>query len=136
MSGSDLDDQIPDGRSGVRRMLQDRVMSRRGTVLPPSIRVTTSPVDTEIPISMPGEDVVTSLDETEIAGLYLVTEAECPGCHEAMEEFMDDILDGTLKVVDVGDEKGFEIVQMLGLVSVPALVVQLKDGRYLEWKRD
>jgi hypothetical protein len=80
------------------------------------------------------EDVVTALDPSDIAGLYLVTEAECPGCHEAMEEFMDDIVDGTLKVVDIGDEKGFAIVQALGVDRVPKMVVELKDGRYLEWK--
>jgi hypothetical protein len=35
----------------------------------------------------------------------------------------------------VGDEKGFEIVKALGLTSVPALVVELVGGGYLEFKR-
>jgi len=42
---------------------------------------------------------------------------------------------GTLRVVDVGDDKGFEIVQALNLVAVPALVIELVGGGYLEFKR-
>lgn len=119
-------------RSNVREKLRERILTRNGTPLPPSIRVSSEP-----PVAAPQTDddvVVTPLEESDIVGLYLVTESGCPGCHEAMEEFMDDIVDGTLKVVDVGDEKGFEIVQALGIDRVPQLVVQLKDGRYLEWK--
>lgn len=120
-------------RSNVRERLRERILSRRGISIPPSVRVTSAP-----PVENPllDDEIVTSLEASDIVGLYLVTESECPGCHEAMEEFMDDILDGTLMVVDVGDEKGFEIVQALGIDRVPQLVVQLKDGRYLEWKQE
>ncbi len=81
------------------------------------------------------EDSVQDFDPSMIQQLYLVTEMNCPGCHEAMEEFFDDIQDGTLKVVDVGDDKGFDIVNTLGIAAVPALVIELKTGGYLEFKR-
>ena len=120
-------------RSNVRERLRERILSRRGISIPPSVRVTSAPPVENPPLD---DEIVTSLEASDVVGLYLVTESECPGCHEAMEEFMDDILDGTLMVVDVGDEKGFEIVQALGIDRVPQLVVQLKDGRYLEWKQE
>jgi len=81
------------------------------------------------------EAKVTDFDTSMIKQIYLVTEQNCPGCHDAMEEFFDDIQDGTLKVVDVGDEKGFDIVNALGIAAVPALVIELKTGGYLEFKR-
>ncbi len=81
------------------------------------------------------EAKVTDFDTSMIKQIYLVTEQNCPGCHDAMEEFLDDIQDGTLKVVDVGDEKGFDIVNALGIAAVPALVIELKAGGYLEFKR-
>lgn len=81
------------------------------------------------------EAKVTDFDTSMIKQIYLVTEQNCPGCHDAMDEFLGDIQDGTLKVVDVGDEKGFDIVNALGIAAVPALVIELKAGGYLEFKR-
>ena len=78
---------------------------------------------------------VLDFDPSMIQQIYLVTEQNCPGCHDAMEEFLDDIQDGTIQVVDVGDEKGFEIVQALNLVAVPTLVIELVGGGYLEFRR-
>lgn len=81
------------------------------------------------------EAKVTDFDTSMIKQIYLVTEQNCPGCHDAMEEFLDDIQDGTLRVVDVGDDKGFEIVQALGITAVPTLVIELTGGGYLEFRR-
>ena len=39
-----------------------------------------------------------------------------------------------IKCTDVGDEKGFEMIQALGIDAVPIFIVELNDGfpvRYL-----
>jgi hypothetical protein len=33
-----------------------------------------------------------------------------------------------MKVTDVGDEKGFEMISELGINSTPSFVVELRDG--------
>ncbi len=81
------------------------------------------------------EETTTDFDASMIRQLYLVTEQDCPGCREAMDEFLEDIQSGTLQVVDVGDDKGFEIVKALGLTAVPTLVIELAGGGYLEFRR-
>jgi hypothetical protein len=35
---------------------------------------------------------------------------------------------GVIKLTDVGDEKGFEIIAELGINEVPIFIVELNDG--------
>jgi len=114
---------VRDPREEIRESLKSRLQGRG------------LPVGDTVFTGAGADEMVTDFDASMIKQLYLVTERSCPGCSEVMDEFLEDIQDGTLQVVDVGDEKGFEIVKALGLASVPALVVELVGGGYLEFKR-
>ena len=77
---------------------------------------------------------VRDLNVSEIKQLCLISDENCPGCHEAMEEFIADIDNGTLQVVAITSDKGLDIVEALGVAAVPSLVVELQDGTYLEFR--
>lgn len=114
---------VGDNRDEVRRRLQERLQARG---VPSGLGTFSG--------SGSGDKVV-DFDPSMIQQLYLLTEDGCPGCMEAMEEFMDDIADGTLKVLDVTSDKGIDIVMALGLTEIPALVIELKGGGFIEFKR-
>jgi len=40
-------------------------------------------------------------------------------------------LQGEIKVTDVGDEKGYDIIQKLNLWAVPSFIIELLDGTYI-----
>jgi hypothetical protein len=44
------------------------------------------------------------------------------------KDFKKEIKSGKMKVTDVGDDKGFDIVTALGLDEVPVFIVELKPG--------
>ncbi len=111
-----------DNRDEVRRRLRERLQERG---VPSGLG------------TYAGEDdgaIIRDFGADEIEQLYLLTDDDCPGCQDAMEEFMLDIADGTLKVISSSDDEGIDIVMKLGLTSVPTIVVKLKDGSYLEFK--
>jgi len=73
------------------------------------------------------------LEEGEIKQIWLVTEETCPACEAIKNELVADLEAGSVKVVDVGDEKGYDIVTKLDLMEVPMLVVELQNGQYLRY---
>jgi hypothetical protein len=44
------------------------------------------------------------------------------------KDFKKEIKAGKIKVTDVGDDKGFDIVTVLGLDEVPVFIVELNPG--------
>ena len=107
---------VRDPREEIRESLKSRLQGRG------------LPVGDTVFTGAGADEMVTDFDASMIRQLYLVTERSCPGCSEVMDEFLEDIQDGTLQVVDVGDEKGFEIVKALN-PSVPALVDRTRGRR-------
>lgn len=57
-----------------------------------------------------------------------MTTEGCPTCAEIKKDFKQEFKSGKIKAVDVGSDKGFEIVAGLGLSEVPVFVVELKPG--------
>lgn len=107
-------------RESVRESLQSRVTSRAGGSV----------------VARRDDGKYESIYLKDVAQIYLIVEGSCPGCTDAMEEFADDIADGTVKLLSVDDDLGFKFVNDLGIQGVPALVIELKDGRYFEFKQE
>ena len=68
-----------------------------------------------------------SFRESDIAQRYLISSEGCPSCAQIHRDLKKEFKSGKLIDLDVGDEKGFEIVKYLGLDSVPAFIVELRD---------
>ncbi len=112
-------------RESVRESLQSRVTSRVGG----------AGVGSSV-VARRDDGKYESIYLKDVAQIYLIVEGSCPGCTDAMEEFADDIADGTVKLLSVDDDLGFKFVNDLGIQGVPALVIELKDGRYFEFKQE
>jgi hypothetical protein len=71
---------------------------------------------------------IISFKESDILQRWLVTTEGCPTCAEAKRDFKKEFKSGKIKPIDVGEDKGFEIITELGLTEVPVFVVELKPG--------
>lgn len=74
---------------------------------------------------------VIKFTESDIKQRWLLTTELCPTCGQAMADYSEDIKSGKLKVTEVGDEKGFDIITKLNLFETPVFIIELNDGRYL-----
>jgi hypothetical protein len=75
-----------------------------------------------------------SFKEKDIKQRWLITSDGCPSGAQLKRDFKKEIKSGKIKLTDVGDDKGFEIISELGIDSVPIFIVELNDGfpiRYL-----
>ncbi len=75
-----------------------------------------------------------SFKEKDIKQRWLITSDGCPTCAQLKRDLKKEIKEGVIKLTDVGDEKGFEIIAELGINEVPIFIVELNDGfpvRYL-----
>ena len=64
----------------------------------------------------------------------MISTEGCPTCDQLKRDLRKEIKKGMIKCTDVGDEKGFEMIQALGIDAVPIFIVELNDGfpvRYL-----
>jgi hypothetical protein len=66
--------------------------------------------------------------ESDIAQRWLLTSEGCPTCAQLKRDLKKEIKSGEIKVTDVGDDKGFEMVQELNLTEAPMFIVELKPG--------
>jgi hypothetical protein len=69
-----------------------------------------------------------SFKEKDIKQRWLITSEGCPTCEELKRGLKKEIKAGVIKLTDVGDEKGFEIIAELGINEVPIFIVELNDG--------
>ena len=69
-----------------------------------------------------------SFKEKDILQRWLITSDGCPTCEQLKHDLRKEIKKGIVKITDVGDEKGFEIVAALGIDAVPVFIVELNDG--------
>lgn len=53
----------------------------------------------------------------------------CPGCVQAKRVLKKEIDEGTVKVLTIDDDKGWDIIERLKLRGVPQLILE-KDGKY------
>jgi len=60
-----------------------------------------------------------------------VTTQFCPTCAQAKRDHKDWVQSGKLKITDVGDDKGFDIITKLSLYETPVFIIELNDGRYI-----
>ena len=74
---------------------------------------------------------VIKFKESDILQRWLVTTEFCPTCGAAKKDNADDIKSGALRITDVGDDKGFDILSKLNMFEVPLFVIELKDGTYI-----
>jgi len=75
-----------------------------------------------------GNITLISFKEKDIKQRWLITSDGCPSCEQLKHDLKKEIKNGTIKLTDVGDEKGFEIISELGIDSVPIFIVELNDG--------
>ncbi len=68
---------------------------------------------------------------SDITQRWLITTDGCPDCAQAKKDHKIEITNGEIRVVDVGDDKGFEIIKKLNLWEVPSFVIELSDGTYI-----
>lgn len=68
---------------------------------------------------------------SDIAQRWLLTTDGCPDCYQAKKDHKKEIAQGEIKVIDVGDDKGFDIIQKLNLWEVPSFIIELSDGTYI-----
>lgn len=68
-------------------------------------------------------------DKSTTKNLYLISSEHCPGCDVAKKVFNEEIANGTIKVLTIDDDKGWDIIRKLKLKAVPQLVLEEK-GRY------
>lgn len=80
---------------------------------------------------MEDPESVIRFKESDIAQRWLLTTQFCPTCNRAKRDFKNDIKSGKLKVTDVGDDKGFDILSKLSLFETPVFIIELKNGTYL-----
>ena len=69
-----------------------------------------------------------SFKEKDIKQRWLITSEGCPTCEQLKRDLKKEIKEGVIKLTDVGDEKGFEIIAELGINEVPIFIVELNDG--------
>lgn len=69
-----------------------------------------------------------SFKEKDILQRWLITSDGCPTCEQLKHDLRKEIKKGVVKITDVGDDVGFEIIQALGIDSVPVFIVELNDG--------
>ena len=69
-----------------------------------------------------------SFKNKDIKQRWLITSEGCPSCGQLKRDLRKEIKSGTIKLTDVGDDKGFEIISELGIDSVPIFIVELNDG--------
>jgi hypothetical protein len=69
-----------------------------------------------------------SFKEKDILQRWLITSEGCPTCEELKHNLRKEIKKGIVKLTDVGDEKGFEIISELGIDAVPIFITELRDG--------
>lgn len=60
--------------------------------------------------------------------LFLVSSEDCPSCEEAKIHFKEDIDQGTIQVVTIDDDEGWDIIRTLQLSEVPSLVLKSEGG--------
>lgn len=60
--------------------------------------------------------------------LFLISSEECPSCEEAKVHFKEDIDKGTISVVTIDDDEGWDIIRTLKISEVPSLVLKSDKG--------
>jgi len=70
--------------------------------------------------------------------LYLVgsTDDDCPSCDEAKDHFKEDLKTGTIKLVTIDDDKGWDIIKTLQLSEIPTLVLEKENGSFCRVDKD
>jgi len=87
------------------------------------------PTEAMVKCSIEWKEAKENVGEEE-SKLFLVSTENCPGCKEAKEYFKDDIEKGKIRVVTIDDDKGWDIIKKLRVMSVPMLVVEKPNGKY------
>ena len=58
----------------------------------------------------------------------MITSEGCPTCEQLKHDLKKDIKSGMIKVTDVGDDKGFEMIQALSIDATPVFIIELNEG--------
>ena len=69
-----------------------------------------------------------SFKEKDIKQRWMITSEGCPTCEQLKHDLKKDIKSGMIKVTDVGDDKGFEMIQALSIDATPVFIIELNDG--------
>lgn len=78
-----------------------------------------------------GEEIPHEEGEEGLKGqLYLVGGEDCVACDEAKEHFKEDLETGTIKLVTIDDDKGWDIIRTLRLAEIPTLVLEKENGSF------